>query len=180
MVDAEGENSIVVCAGANQHIDTARLRIDPHTAVLAQLEIPTEVVEAIVSATDGFVAINVSPALHLSPLLRARGDLFIVNESEYAALPELRTAPLTAVTLGARGAVILREGTEIARASIPARAVVNTVGAGDAFAAALTIGLIRGDEPQVALHRACAVGAAAVADPQSQPDLGRLDTYPAQ
>jgi ribokinase len=180
VVDSDGENSIVVCPGANQHIDTERLRIDPHTAVLAQLEIPTRVVETIVSATDGFVAINVSPALALSPLLRARGDLFIVNKSEYAALPELSTAPLLAVTMGSRGAVILREGTEIARASIPARVVVNTVGAGDAFAAALTIGLIRGDEPQVALHRACAVGADAVADRQSQPKLGRLDTYPAQ
>ena len=179
-VDAVGENTIVVCPGANAHINIRRLRIDPHTAVLAQLEIPVSTVESIVAATDGFVAINVSPARRLSAELRSRADLFLVNEWEYAALPELVSAPLTAVTLGARGAVILRHGTEIARALVAARAVVNTVGAGDAFAAALTVGLMRGDDPQAALHRACAVGAAAVADPRSQPELSVLDFYPAR
>jgi ribokinase len=178
VVDADGENSIVVCAGANADIDTDRLRVDPHTAVLAQLEIPVAVVESIISATDGFVAVNVSPATELSPMLRSRTDLFIVNETEYAALPELELAPMAAVTLGSRGAVLLRHGEEIARASVAARQVVNTVGAGDTFAAALTIGLIRGDHPQAALHRACAVGAAAVADPRSQPILDPLDAYP--
>jgi ribokinase len=178
VVDADGENSIVVCPGANAHIDTDRLRVDPHTAVLAQLEIPAAAVESIISATDGFVAINVSPATELSPVLRSRTDLFIVNETEYAALPELELAPMTAVTLGARGAVLLRHGEVIARASVAAPQVVNTVGAGDTFAAALTVGLIRGDHPRAALHRACAVGAAAVADPRSQPALESLDLYP--
>jgi ribokinase len=177
VVDGHGENSIVVCPGANSHLDARRVQIDPHSAVLAQLEIPTDAVETVIAATNGFVAINVSPATKLSTGLRQRGDLFIVNESEYAALPELGSAPLTAVTLGARGAVLLRHGTEIARAAVTARRVVNTVGAGDAFAAALTIGILRGDDPQAALHRACEVGATAVGDPYSQPQLSELDTY---
>jgi ribokinase len=179
VVDGEGENSIVVCPGANNHVDPHRLQVEPHAAILAQLEIPASVVEAAVAATDGFVVINVSPATALTPALRTRGDLFIVNESEYESLPDLMTAPLTALTLGARGAVLLQRGVEIARATVPARSVVNSVGAGDAFAAALTVGLLLGDDPQAALHRACAVGAAAVADPQSQPDLITLSTYPA-
>jgi ribokinase len=179
VVDSQGENSIVVCPGANAHIDTRHIRVDPHAAVLAQLEIPTRVVESIACATDGFVAINVSPATGLSSILRERADLFIVNETEYAALPELKTAKLIAVTLGARGALILERGTRIAQAAVAAPMVVNTVGAGDAFAAALTLGLIRGDDPQAALHRACAVGAAAVADPRSQPELVDLAVYPA-
>jgi ribokinase len=179
IVDGQGENSIVVCPGANNHVDPNRLQVEPHAAILAQLEVPPAVVEAAAAATDGFVAINVSPATELTPALRARGDLFIVNESEYELLPDLGTAPLTALTLGARGAVLLRGGAEIARAMVPAHSVVNTVGAGDAFAAALTLGLLRGDAPQVALHRACAVGAAAVADRRSQPDLLELSEYPA-
>lgn len=178
VVDATGENAIVVCPGANGHIDSTRLDVDPHTAVLAQLEIPASVVEAISSATDGFVAINASPATSLTPALTARADLIIVNETEYAALPDLCRAPLVAVTLGARGAVLYRAGTRVAHAIVPALAVVNTVGAGDAFAAALVVGLLRGDAPQIALDRACAVGAAAVADSQSQPDLHPLDHYP--
>ncbi|SIT68180.1 PfkB family carbohydrate kinase [Microbacterium sp. RU33B] len=179
VVDAAGENSIVVCPGANGHIDVAEITVDPHTAVLAQLEVPAAVVEYVVARTDGFFALNASPAAALSAALRDRVDLFIVNETEYAALPDLRDARLTAVTLGAQGAVLFRNGEEIARASAPARAVVNTVGAGDSFAAALTLGLICGDDPLVALRRACAVGAAAVADHRSQPALGVLSDYPA-
>lgn len=180
VVDATGENSIVVCPGANDRIEAREIVIDPHAAVLAQLEIPTAVVEHVAALTDGFFALNASPAGALSTALRDRADLFIVNETEYAALPELRNARLTAVTLGSRGAVLYEGGTEIARASSPATTVVNTVGAGDSFAAALTLGLIRGDEPHTALQRACAVGAAAVADPRSQPKLQPLDDYAAQ
>lgn len=179
VVDASGENSIVVCPGANGHVDPAAIRMDPHAAVLAQLEIQAAVVETVVAATDGFVAINASPAGELSPALSARGDLFIVNETEFAALPHLRDARLTAVTLGARGAILLRRGVQVAEAAVPATEIVNTVGAGDAFAAALAVGLLRGDAPETALRRACAVGAAAVADPHSQPALRPLDDYPA-
>jgi ribokinase len=179
VVDATGENSIVVCPGANDHIDVGQIRVDPQAPVLAQLEIPAAVVEHVVARTDGFFALNASPAGALSTALSDRADLFIVNETEYAALPDLRDARLTAVTLGSRGAVLYKRGTEVARASSPATNVVNTVGAGDSFAAALTLGLIRGDAPHIALQRACAVGAAAVEDPRSQPRLQRLDEYPA-
>ena len=100
-----------------------------------------------------------------------------MNEHEYAQLPELRMRPLVAVTLGAEGAILLRDGVEIARAKAPATSVVSSVGAGDAFAAALTVALLRGHDAQTALATACAVGAAAVADPQSQPELDALDAY---
>lgn len=178
VVDAVGENSIVVCPGANLGIALDALDVDPHAAVLAQLEVPVAAVEAVADATDGFFALNVSPAGVLTPRLLARADLLIVNEAEFEAHPDVAGAPLTAVTLGARGAYLLRGGVEIARATVTASEVVNTVGAGDAFAAALTVGLIRGDTPSAALHRACAVGAAAVADAASQPALAALDAYP--
>lgn len=67
-----------------------------------------------------------------------------------------------------------RDGHEVARASSAASRVVNTVGAGDSFAAALALGLIRGDAPAVALQRACAIGAAAFADHRSKPELRLL------
>jgi ribokinase len=75
--------------------------------------------------------------------------------------------------------VLYRNGDEIARASSVASSVVNTVGAGDSFAAALTLGLVRGDAPAAALQRACAVGTAAVADHRSQPELRLLSEYAA-
>ncbi|WP_433674239.1 ribokinase [Microbacterium gorillae] len=179
VVDAEGENSIVVCPGANEHVAPDAIAIDPESAVLAQLEIPVDVVTAVANRTTGFFALNVSPAQPLPAGLAERVDLAIVNETELDELPELRNARILALTLGARGAVLYRNGVETARAAVAAPRVVSTVGAGDAFAAALTLGLLRGDDDATALHRACAVGAAAVTDPGSQPLLESLDTYAA-
>jgi len=48
-----------------------------------------------------------------------------------------------ALTKGANGSVLLAEGTLVSR-GIPQQAVVDTVGAGDSFTAALTMGLLRG------------------------------------
>lgn len=179
VVDAEGENSIVVCPGANSHIDPSRALIDPHGAVLAQREVDDSLLEQVGAGTDGFFALNASPSHPLPASLEERVDLFIVNEQEYSALPGLASAPLTVVTLGARGAVLLRAGEEIARGRADATHVRNTVGAGDSFAAALVVGMLRGDDHATALQRACAVGAVAVADPASQPALAPLSGYPA-
>ncbi|WP_203579904.1 ribokinase [Microbacterium hibisci] len=177
VVDGDGENSIVVCAEANSRIDPERVAVPDDSAVLAQLEIADGVIERAISATSGFVALNAAPARPFSAALLERVDLFIVNEHEYELLPELRTARSVAVTLGADGAMLLRNGEVVARCAARRAEVVNTVGAGDAFCAALTIGLIRGEDPRAALARACEVGAAAVEDPASQPQLRPLDEY---
>jgi ribokinase len=178
VVDADGENSIVVCPGANYDLNPTLVRIDPHGAVLCQLELLPGTIETVLALTDGFVAINASPITQLTPDLRRRAQLLIVNETEFAGLTDLATVPLTARTLGERGAILYQYGEPIAEAAVAAAEVTNTVGAGDAFAAALTLGLLRGDPPDQALHRACAVGAAAVGDPRSQPALEPLDRYP--
>ncbi|MEU1973752.1 PfkB family carbohydrate kinase [Microbacterium sp. NPDC019599] len=179
VVDEEGENTIVVCPGANAAIDTTRIVVDPGSAVLAQLEVADEVILAAATQTRGFFALNAAPARSLPAELISRVDLFIVNEGEYAQLPEIHNADLLAVSLGADGARLLRHGIEVARARAVKTDVRNTVGAGDAFSAALVLGLLRGDSDAVALQRACAVGAAAVADERSQPLLDELDSYPA-
>jgi ribokinase len=176
VVDATGENSIVVCAGANAAIDAEALGIETGAAVLMQLEVSDAVVSA-AAAAAGFFALNAAPARPLPAGVLERCDLVIVNETEYAQLPEVHDAPLLCVTLGADGARLYRHGELAASAPGVATTVVNTVGAGDAFCAALVVGLLRGDGPDDALARACAIGAAAVADEASQPALRHLDTY---
>lgn len=176
VVDASGENSIVVCAGANGAIDADALGIEPGAAVLAQLEVSDAVVSAAAEAA-GFFALNAAPARPLPPGVLDRADLVIVNETEYAQLPEVHGVPLLCVTLGADGARLYRHGELIVSAPGVATTVRNTVGAGDAFCAALVVGLLRGDSETDALARACAVGAAAVADDASQPALQPLDAY---
>lgn len=177
VVDATGENSIVVCRGANGRIDPAAVRIEPGSAMLAQLEVDMTIVESAARACTGFVALNPSPAQDLPERLRTQADLVIVNEGEYEALPEIHMSRLVALTLGAAGARLLRRGRVVASAPSLAPKVVNTVGAGDAFAAALTVALLRGWSDEVALRAAARVGAGAVADERSQPLIGRLDDY---
>jgi ribokinase len=176
VVDATGENSIVVCAGANAAIDADALGIEPGAAVLMQLEVSDAVVSAAARAA-GYLALNAAPARRLPAGVLERCDLVIVNETEYAQLPEVHDAALLCVTLGAEGARLYRHGELVASAAGVPTTVRNTVGAGDAFCAALVCGLLRGDAETEALARACAVGAAAVADDASQPALEPLDTY---
>jgi ribokinase len=102
-------------------------------------------------------------------------DLLVVNEIEALALgSELdRFNGLLASTFGARGAVLSRNGRQIASALPPKVNVVDTTGAGDAFTAALTVGLVSGMEPQAALQQACTAGALATTrmGAQSSPTL---------
>jgi fructokinase len=68
---------------------------------------------------------------------------------------DLRTV---CVTRGSAGAVLLHEGVYAAHPGAPAT-VVDTVGAGDAFLAALLAALLAGAAPEVALDRAAHRGA---------------------
>lgn len=177
VVDSAGENTIVVCPGAGLRIDAMVAGAGLDAAVLAQLEVDMEVVEQVARQTTGPFFLNVSPVTDLSQELRDRVDLFIVNEGEYEKSPYLATASQVALTLGAEGAVLLRRGRVVAKARVPAERVVNTVGAGDAFAAALAVALLEDYSESDALETACRVGAVAVADPQSQPTLRPLAYY---
>lgn len=176
-VDATGENMIVVNAGANEALKPEDIRLEDAMATLCQLEISIDCVEAAARQSTGFFAVNAAPAQHLPEVVLAASDLIIVNEAEYAALPELLTARRVAVTSGAEGAAIYHAGQLTAQVKAFPATVVNTVGAGDAFCAALTLCLARGDSEEDALRTACAVGAAAVEDPRSQPDLEELAHY---
>ncbi len=176
-VDAHGENQIVVCPGANADVSIAGMDIPADEAVLTQLEIPMAVVDALVDAVQGFLAVNAAPARSLSAALLARADLIIVNESEFALIPGLADARLVAVTYGARGAALLAHGREVARAEAPRVRVVSSVGAGDVFCAALTLALQAGWAHEDALRAACAAGADAVTHAAAQPPLRRLEQY---
>lgn len=177
VVDREGENQIAVCEGANGQIELDGIVFAADEAVLAQLEISMDLVASLAEQVQGYLAVNAAPARDLPHAVLERADLIIVNETEYALIPALRAAKRVAVTYGADGARLFEGGVEVASAPAVKTTVENTVGAGDAFCAALTIGLASGMPAGTALAAACAVGAAAVADPRSQPLLSSYDTY---
>lgn len=176
-VDAAGENQIAVCQGANADVSLLGVSFEPEEAVLVQLEIPLDVVSALAVSVPGFFAINAAPATPLPDAVVERADLIIVNETEFALLPQLADARLVAVTYGADGAAIRRNGTEVARVPSPRVDVVSSVGAGDAFCAALTVALHAGWDDEAALTAACAVGADAVRHPSARPPLRSLVEY---
>ncbi len=162
-VAASGENQIVVASGANAALKPDLMILPPADALILQLEIPIETVAAAAAAFPRFVALNVAPAAPLPEAVFARADLVIANEGEAAFYgPALHAARgLVAITYGARGAALFREGEKIAEAAPPAVTPVDTTGAGDCFVAALTLALMEGKSPESALRFACAAGAAA-------------------
>ncbi len=172
-VAQSGENQIVVAPGANALLDAGAVQVPDSDAVICQLEIGTATIEAAAAAARNLFCINLAPARKLPPPLLARADVLIVNESEHAFYGETldRTPGLLALTLGAAGAVLQRNGKIVARARPPAVTAVDTTGAGDAFVAALVVALAEHQPLDRALRFACTAGAVAASRPGAQPAL---------
>lgn len=177
VVDRDGENQIMVCPGANSHLSLDGVEFGRDEAVLCQLEVGLPVVLEAARRHTGYFVLNAAPAMDLPAELLERCDLVIVNESEYALIPALASAKLVAVTYGGDGSAVFEHGRKVAEAPSAAVTVANTVGAGDAFCAALVLALRSGLNYSRALVVANAVGGDAVGDRSSQPDLAQLDHY---
>jgi len=161
VVTEAGENQIVVAPGANAAFDPQHLEVPPTDACIAQLEVPIETILKAARASDNFFCLNAAPAKPVPHELLEHVDLLVVNEIEAQALgKELDIYHgLLACTYGSKGAILSRNGEQIAEAKPPKVDVVDTTGAGDAFTAALTVALVSGMKPQAALEHACVVGA---------------------
>ncbi|WP_314216090.1 ribokinase [Pseudarthrobacter equi] len=177
VVDRDGENQIVVCPGANSNLSLDGVEFHPAETVLCQLEVGLPVVLEAARRHTGYFVLNAAPAMDLSAELLERCDLVIVNESEYALIPALAEAKLVAVTYGGDGSAMFEHGRKVAEAPSAAVTVANTVGAGDAFCAALVLALRQGLDYARALAVANAVGGDAVGDSSSQPVLAQLGHY---
>jgi len=163
LVDGNGENEIAVASGANHQVIADHVNVGGYDAVLCQLETTDEALVYAANQATGLFVVNVAPAAPLPSAVLARANVIIANEGEYHALSHQLTsfAGLLVVTLGARGAVAMRDGLEVARALPPVVDVIDSVGAGDAFCGCLVVDLARGVSEQEALVRACVAGALA-------------------
>ncbi len=172
-VDPEGENQIVVAAGANHSVLPEQLPARIETPLILQLELPIETVEAAAGRATEFVCINLAPTAPVSDQLLHRADLLVVNETEAEFYGDLlhQGGGRVVVTLGATGAVMYQRGAEVARAAPPKVKAVDATGAGDCFVGAICVALLEGMEPEAALRFACAAGAIAATRPGAQPSL---------
>ncbi|MFF7354748.1 MULTISPECIES: ribokinase [Streptomyces] len=180
VVDDEGANSIVVIAGANGTVDHLAPGdegvIASADALLLQLEIPMAAVVAGAQAARRHgvrTVLTPSPAQPLPPELLAATDLLVPNEYEAVTLTgrtdprEAATAlldlvPEVVVTLGATGSLYLARGAEPLVIPAPQVTAVDSTGAGDTFAGALSVALAEEKPVREALSWAAAAAAISV------------------
>ena len=172
-VAQSGENQIVVAPGANACLSRDNFELPSADALICQLEVPRETIMQVAGEFRGFVCINLAPACEVDEALLARADLIVVNETEAAWYGDnlLKCKGFIATTHGGKGAELRRNCELVASASPPVVDTIDTTGAGDTFAAALTLALVEGQPADRALIFACAAGAAATTKRGAQPSL---------
>lgn len=158
-VDDAGENEIVVSSGANADLDIADVDLGIFDVVLAQMEIPTSVLNDAARRSRRFI-LNVAPAAPVDPDTLKRCAVVIANEVEAESF-DLSTLEHCVVTMGAGGAVHYAHGREVVRAGALNIEPVDTVGAGDVFCAAYAVMWARGSAAQDALSYAVTAGSLA-------------------
>jgi ribokinase len=177
-----GANTIVVYPGANggcvpADIESADDAISGASAMILQLEIPMNVVEAglVRGKERGLITIlNPAPARAIPESVLKLVDVLVPNESEAELLTGIKVescedalrcgrklrekGPCHVITtLGDKGAAYVGPGQEMI---IPAFEVdaVDSTGAGDTFVGALAVAMIEGMDPRAATRFACAAG----------------------
>ena len=168
-----GENHIVVAPGANKLLDAESLQLTEADALICQLEVPADAIARAARDFAGFFCANLAPAMHIDVSILQRADLIVVNETESLWYGDSLSAcsGMIATTFGAAGAVLTRQGEDLAHVKPPRVGPIDTTAAGDTFTAALTVALVEGQEPEAALRFACAAGAAATTKMGAQPSL---------
>jgi ribokinase len=187
-VTPSGENTIVLDPGANALADGALVsaawpRLPAAGVMLSLLEIPLDAVSVAVRLareTGLRPVVTLAPAQPVPPELLHGLDPLLVNEHEAAfllgtatvgdplaaAAELLRLGPSAAViTLGPAGAAVADgSGTRLLPA-VPVATVIDTTGAGDAFAGSLAAALAADADLDTAVHAGLRAGADTVQRP---------------
>ena len=198
VVDAVGENRIIIVGGANGKLGTEdvlqhRQALVDADVILLQLEIPYDTVEAVIQLAREHsvpVILDAGPPCESVREAFFEVDVLSPNEVEAEALVGMpisdlitaeaagqqilaRGAGAAVIKLGAKGAMLV---TEKGGQHFPAFDVdpVDTTAAGDAFTASLAVQLARGGDIEDAVGYANAAGAIAVTKFGAQPSVPTL------
>lgn len=164
-VNSEGENQIVISAGANAEVSPALVERAIESAnadfVLVQLEIPDDSVKAVLRSGRR-VILNPAPMRNLESYDLSQLYAITPNESECEVLTgiapvsedDIRAASRVLLAKGVKNVIITlgrrgcywTDGTSESFAAAPSVKPVDTTGAGDIFNGILLARLIAGDE----------------------------------
>lgn len=198
VVQEDGDNSIIVAAGANARLSPDDL--DSHIGlirnaelVLTQLEIPIETLEHLAAVCEREqvpLIVDPAPVHPLSRQFLKRIEWLTPNETEAQQLRGSKTSASSQadlrdlaeelmamgpknviLKLGERGAYLATQGG--IRVAVPAYRVeaVDTTAAGDAFNGALAVALARGSGPKDAVQFATAAAAISVSRHGATPSM---------
>jgi ribokinase len=193
IVDSNGQNSIVLSAGANGKVSPADVdsaSFPDHKLLLLQLEIPPEtVVSAAKRAHENGlrVILNPAPAQRIPAELIALADFIIPNETELSLLTGLPVNDINSteqaarallehgaknviVTLGSKGALIVTH-TQVTQVDTYQVDVVDTTAAGDAFIGGFATALLQDKSLEESVRYGCACGTLATTKFGAQPSL---------
>ncbi|MCH7916800.1 MAG: ribokinase [Planctomycetes bacterium] len=193
VVDGQGENSIVVAPGANEHLSpeeviAAAEAIDQASIMVLQLEIPMPSIETAtrLAADRGVpVLLNPAPAQALPAALLEQVSILTPNETEVESLTGIpvsdeasarrgahalrdRGVDTVIITLGPRGVYCLSSSLEGLVTGFSVQAV-DTTAAGDTFNGALAVALAEDVDLSEALRFAQAAAALSVTMEGAQP-----------
>lgn len=199
VIDAAGDNSIIVVPGANmllapKDIENARELIAKSDMVLMQLENPVETIHHAAEIAHEYgvpVLLNPAPACKLPDEFLSQLTILTPNEIEAEMLSGFSVADTgsavqaahvlldkkiqsVVLTLGSRGALLAEKNRLI---MVPGYTVdvVDTTAAGDAFCAALAVNYVAHQNLEDAILFANAAGALATTILGAEPAMPTLD-----
>ncbi len=197
LVNADGNNSIVVIAGANHKLTSDKLKAEHFEDIdylLAQLEVPVDTIAtAFAKAKQQQIktVLNPAPALELPKELLANTDLIVPNQTEFELLTGFSAdnqenlikgcdklfalgVKEVLVTLGEEGAFYFNaEGVSYKKSAYRVKAI-DTTAAGDSFIGGLMAKLASGSDMESAIDYAMKVAALSVTKKGAQTSIPSL------
>ena len=199
LVDASGDNSIVIIPQANmaltvENINQAQSTIADADVLVMQCEVPMDANQRaaeIAKQNDTLVILNPAPAQLIPDQILKLVDIIIPNEIETETLTGLPTktedevlvagrnllskgVETVILTLGDRGSLLLNGDGEKLIPTFDV-SVVDTTAAGDSFCGALAASLADGESINLSVKIANAAGALAVTKLGAEPSLPQRD-----